>query len=92
MEIGDFVRVAEQTDWPQLPDEWHSTLANIAAVSILNQLAQSDVAQATWASASNDLERFSAQIQPRTKTEPRLIVADLPLFGGWRGRMPFATP
>lgn len=76
----DYVRAQQQTDWPQLPTDFHPTLCGIVAVKLLMQLKLADKA-ATLAQAVNaDIGRFADLMQPRVKNEPPLIKADLPVL------------
>lgn len=79
--IGDYVRVAEQTDWYPVPDEWLRTVADCASIGICMQLGKrEDIARATGfaASVSGDMARLSAMIGKRADYTPRTIRADLP--------------
>lgn len=91
IELGDFVRVSEQTDWPQLPDEFHSTLCSAAAVQIMMQLNMAAKAGILVQSMAADLDRFKSLINPRVKAEPRLIKPSWNLYGG-RGRSRLIYP
>lgn len=73
IQVGDYVRVADQTDWPCLPDDFHRTLADATAIKIL--LEMNIVEKATSLAANNgaDLQRFRALLLPRVKAEPKVI-------------------
>lgn len=71
--VGDYVRVADQTDWPALPDDFHRSLADVTAAKILLQLSMVEKAGAIAESASNDIERFKGLLQPRVRSEPKVI-------------------
>lgn len=79
--IGDFVRAAEQTDWPALPDDFHRTLADLTSVQILIQLGLAEKAGQIGELAAGDTLRFVDLIAPRVKADPPTI----PLGGGWGG-------
>lgn len=70
---GDFVRVADQTDWPCLPDDFHRALADCAAIKILYELHMLEKAQALELNNGFDLQRFKALLQPRVKADPKVI-------------------
>lgn len=79
--VGDYVRVAEQTDWYPVPDEWLRTVADCASIGICMQKGtREDIARATGfaASVSGDMARLSAMIGKRADYTPRTIRADLP--------------
>lgn len=70
---GDFVRVADQTDWPCLPDDFHRCLADTAAIKILYELNLTAKAQALELSNGFDMTRFRSLLLPRVKAEPKQI-------------------
>ena len=88
VQVGDYVRVADQTDWPCLPDDFHGCLADVAAIKILYELNMLDKAQALEVSTGNDLARFRSLLLPRVKADTKQI----PIFRrsraagypGWR--------
>jgi hypothetical protein len=71
--VGDYVRVAEQTDWPALPQDFHRMLADAAAVNVLREMDLFDKADVLSTAASADFQRFSKLIQPRVKSRPKKI-------------------
>lgn len=71
--IGDFIRFAEQTDWPALPADFHRMLADAAAVNVLREMDLTEKAETLSAAASADFARFAKQIQPRVKSRPKKI-------------------
>ena len=91
LEVGDWVRAAEQTDWPQLPDDFHATLCDATATTILNSMAMPDKASSIAQKMGSDLQRFKTLLLPRVKDSSRIIK---PTFGsrlhggrrpwGWR--------
>jgi hypothetical protein len=84
--VGDFVRVAEQTDWPALPDDFHVCLADATAVRIMTSLNMVQKASVVASSVSADLTRFQSLIAARVKNEPKTIRAPLPAL---RGRLSY---
>lgn len=81
IEDGDFVRVAEQTDWPCLPDDFHRSLADVAAIKVLIEQSRPDNAAAVEGNVGNDLERFRSLLLPRVKSEPKTIPVSLKTRG-----------
>lgn len=73
IEVGDWVRAAEQSDWPQLPDDFHATLVDSTAIMILNSMDMPDKASALAQKMGSDLQRFRALLTPRVKDSPRII-------------------
>jgi len=71
--VGDYVRVAEQTDWPALPADFHRMLADAAAVNVLREMDLIDKADILSTAASADFARFAKLIQPRVKSRPKKI-------------------
>lgn len=70
---GDYVRVADQTDWPALPADFHRMLADAAAVNVLREMDLVDKADTLSTAASADFARFAKLIQPRVKSRPKKI-------------------
>ena len=79
---GDYVRVAEQSDWPNLPPEFHQTLADATAATILLNKGSAQKAQQLASSVQSDLARFTDLLNPRVKDQPKVIK---PRFGIVRG-------
>lgn len=77
IQVGDFVRVADQTDWPPLPDDFHRCLADVASVKILIQQSNQEKGVGFASDVSSDLQRFSKLIAQRVTEEPRVARADL---------------
>lgn len=73
VEVGDYVRVAEQTDWPSLPDDFHRTLADATAIVILTSLGAGQKASVIAQKMGADLQRFRSLLKPRVKDSPRII-------------------
>ena len=76
--VGDYVRVAEQTDWFPVPDEWLHTIADAASIGICIQKGDNARAEVLAAAVNGDMQRFSAMIGKRADYTPRTIRADLP--------------
>jgi len=69
IEVGDYVRAAGQTDWPQLPESFHSVLADAAAITICRQRDMYDRASELAATASAAAQRMQGQLTPRTRAQ-----------------------
>jgi hypothetical protein len=78
IEVGDYVRAAEQTDWPQLSDDFHATLVDATAVEILTSMGLPDKAASLSQRMGADLQRFKDLLLPRVKDSARIIK---PTFG-----------
>lgn len=74
IEAGDYVRAAEQTDWPALPLEFHRTLAFATAARIAKARGQYTKAESLFEEVKGDFERFKDMLQPRINNSPRVIV------------------
>lgn len=70
--VGDYVRFADQCEWPALPDDFHRTVIDIATVKILIQQDFQQKAAGYAQDASADLVRFSAMIADRVQEEFRI--------------------
>lgn len=79
--VGDFVRVADQTDWPAIPSDYHQLLAEVTAAKVLMDIGDIEKSAAVTSGASGDFARFRASINPRVKSSPRRIG----LRPYWRG-------
>lgn len=80
IQVGDFVRAADQTDWPPLPDDFHRCLADVASVKVLLQQDYPQKAMGYASDVSADLERFSALIGNRVREESRTVRANLSML------------
>lgn len=84
---GDFVRVAEQSDWPNnLPIEWHRMLADRSAMEVARSTGRGDLAGQIAPTVQADLGRFRVSIRPQAKNAPRVIPL-VPYYSRGRGRM-----
>lgn len=91
--VGDYVRVAEQTDWPNLPDDYARCLSDATAVKIMLQLNMVAKAKALAESLGGDLVRFQDLLKPRVKdTGGEDIVAPFSMYRGngipWQVKYP----
>lgn len=95
VEVGDFLRAADQSDWPCLPDDFHDPLATIAAARICRAKGNFERAKELelefYGPDGNggDLGRFRDILVPRIKDSREVCV---PRYGIFRGtRIPFLT-
>lgn len=73
VQVGDYVRVAEQTDWPCLPDDFHRCLADATAVKMLLELHLTEKSQVIAENNGNDMARFKSLLYPRVRSAPKQI-------------------
>lgn len=74
LQVGDYVRVADQTDWPMgLPLECHRMVANRAAAEIARDIGVEEKVQMLTAVAEADLVRFRRMRSPQVKSQPVVI-------------------
>lgn len=71
--VGHYLRAAGQTDWPAIPEEYHRTVADAAAVKVLMEMGLQQKADTLSASASVEFQRFVSLINPRTKSSPKRV-------------------
>lgn len=69
VEVGDYVRAADETDWPCIPQDFHRLLADLGCMSMLVQLHYLEKAQAYGEKAAGDMDRFRDIIKPRNKDQ-----------------------
>jgi hypothetical protein len=79
---GDYVRAEDQSEWPMLPQEFHRTLADAAAVVILSDVGTADKAAALAGKVGNDIERMVNLLEPRVQN---LAAPFVPRYGAIRG-------
>jgi hypothetical protein len=82
VQIGDYVRVADQTDWPCIPDDFHRCLADVAAIKVAVELGLREKGDDLAMNVENDLVRFRSLLLPRVKSEPKETPIDLKTRGG----------
>lgn len=74
IQIGDYVRVADQTDWPMgLPAESHRMVANRAAAEVARDVGVEEKTQMLASVAEADLARFRRMRDPQVKSQPVVI-------------------
>jgi hypothetical protein len=71
--VGDYVRGAQETDWPMLPVEFHRTLADATAAVVCVQRGLMPKAQALASMVGPQMERLRNIIQPRVKFDPAVL-------------------
>lgn len=79
IEIGDYVRVAGQTDWPQLPESFHHVLATATAATICVRRDMEARASTLGDISSSNLQRLIEHMTPRVKA-----TTHKPLQHSWR--------
>lgn len=74
--VGDVVRVADQTDWPPLPADYHRSLADATAAKILTARGMADRAdELSQSYVVPDLQRFGDLLRPRDSSSVFTFVA-----------------
>lgn len=68
VQIGDYLRVANQSEWPQLPEPFHSALASAAAIPPCVQRDLYDRVTDLRQDVSSAATRLAQHLMPRTKT------------------------
>ena len=77
VQVGDWVRVADQSDWPSnIPEEYQSILSNRTAMEIAAAIGVEERVQLIGAVVQADVERWRSSRMPQVKSAPR----DIPLF------------
>lgn len=74
VQVGDYVRVEDQSDWPMgLPVEAHRMVANRAAMEVARDVGIEEKVQMLATVTQADLERFRNARSPQVKSAPRVI-------------------
>jgi hypothetical protein len=90
VQLGDVVRAADQSEWPQIPEDYHRCLADISSIKILVQRDYQQKASGYGQDVSADMQRFQLMIAARVQEEVIKLRADLPslrsgrYWGGYR--------
>jgi hypothetical protein len=73
IQVGDYVRAADQTDWPSVPREYHRLVCDLAGIRILR--AKGDAKRADQLALATEpvLERFRSSLAPRVKSQPKIV-------------------
>jgi hypothetical protein len=64
-----YLRFADQTDWPALPDDFHRCVADVASVKIMLQRNMAPLADQFASGVSADFARFGQLIKPRVRVD-----------------------
>lgn len=84
--VGDYVRAAEQADWPvNLPPEFHRMLADRAAMEVLSKTGRGPMAADLGLNVAADLNRFREVIRPQVKNAP-VKIPIIPMYARGRSR------
>lgn len=86
VQIGDYVRVYGQSDWPMLPEDFHRCVVDVASTKILIQRGYQQKAANFAGDVTADLQRFETLYSNRTREEPRVVRAPLTALRRWRLR------
>jgi hypothetical protein len=73
IEVGDYVRAADETDWPCIPADFHRLHADLASMTVMVQLHLIEKAAAFGEKSGGDMDRFRDLLQPRVKDQARSI-------------------
>lgn len=73
IEVGDYVRAADESEWPPLQKDFHRLVCDIGSLAVLTQLTFFEKAQVFGQKAASDMERFRDVLQPRVKDQAREI-------------------
>lgn len=79
VEVGDYLRCANQSEWPQLPKEFHSIVGSITALPILRQRDLYERSDKLAEATGNALQRLREHITPRVRVQQHK-----PIQHGWR--------
>lgn len=84
IQVGDYVRASDQTDWPPIPIDFHRCLVDVTSVKVLIQQDNQPKAAGIASDVNADIGRFATLISQRVKEEPVTVRASLPfLRRGW---------
>lgn len=86
VQVGDYVRVYGQSDWPMLPEDFHRCVVDVATTKILIQRGYQQKASNFAGDVTADLQRFDTLYSNRTREEPRRVRAELLQLRRWRLR------
>jgi len=78
VEPGDYLRVANQSEWPQLPESFHSLVGSITAVPICRQRDFLERAAELQNAAQSALIRLGEHLRPRIRVQQHF-----PIQHGW---------
>jgi len=69
IEVGDYIRHANQSEWPQLPETFHSIIGSITAVPICRQRDLLERASTLADVGGVNLQRLDGHLRPRVRTQ-----------------------
>lgn len=69
VQAGDWLRFANQSEWPQMPESFHPLIGSITAVPICRQRDLLERADAISSAASARLQSFAEHLQPRVRVQ-----------------------
>lgn len=69
VQVGDYLRAANQSDWPQLPEPFHPSLASATAIIPCTQRDLYDRANDLRQSTASSITRLVDHLKPRSKTQ-----------------------
>jgi hypothetical protein len=92
IEVGDYVRAAEQAEWPALPEDFYRTLADAAAVTILTSKGYGPKGAQIAQKMGADLHRFRSLLNPRIKSAPPIIRPTQGFLYGRKRSWPVSYP
>jgi hypothetical protein len=75
VEIGDYVRLADTSDWPQLPESFHPLLATLAAAIIADQRELDKRTERLAGKSGALMSKLEASLGPRVKSSANRPVA-----------------
>lgn len=79
-QVGDYVRVQDQSDWPALPEDFHDILPNDAALWVLAQMGLDDKSLTQKVAAQ--YQKFRDSLAPRKQQGGYML--PIKSFGGRR--------
>lgn len=73
LQVGDYLRAADETDWPCVPADFHRLIADLATITVLVQLGHLDKARVFGEKCAGDMDRFRDLLEPRVKDQAQSI-------------------
>ena len=95
--VGDYLRAAEQTDWPCVHADYHLTLAQLAAAEVLASRGDFQKSAAltklAWGTENEPgpMRTFMDTLEPRVKASPQTCVPSIGVLRGRRRVWPAAS-
>ncbi len=91
VEVGDYVRAADESEWPALPDDFHRMLVNVAAANVLRAKKADAAANSLLKAEQPTMDRFNDLISPRVKDSPKPVYPSVGILRR-RGRVYGSLP